>query len=406
MMIATAVRGGLPWPRLVLMVFLVGAALLTAACQAPPKPTGKKGGPAGPAKVQTTAARGGPLDVVTIAFGEVRPMLESALSVGVAGEVEEIRAREGDAVKTGDVLVVLDQRLIRAQLAEASAALKRVEESHAQATREVERLRKLGPKVVPRVELERQESAQRALVAQLDQLRSTIRQVRAQQARHTTRAPFDGIIRTRVASPGDWLNPGQTALTMTAPRRLEVHVQVHPDLLAHIKEGAEATIQRGAEGQQQVAGEVVGIVRTLDARSRTVRLRVSPKQPVDWLLANDTVRVAFHIKRDAPQAVVIPQDALVLGAASTTRVMVARQSKADAVPIIVLAQQDDQALVRAVSGAALATGDAVVVRGNERLRPGQDLAATTYEEPSRRPTPTLDATGKPLAPATTGGAGK
>lgn len=403
-MMATVVRGGPSWSRLAL-VFLVGGALIATACTPPPKPAGKRGGAPGPARVQSLPAAAGPLDVVTVAFGEVRPMLESTLSVGIAGEVEEIRAREGDAVKKDDILVVLDQRLIRAQLAEASAALKRAEESHAQAMREVARLKKLDPAVLPRVELERQESAERALKAQLDQLSSTIRQVRAQQARHITRAPFDGVIRTRVANPGDWLNPGATALTITAPTRLEVHVQVRPDLLAHVKEGAEATIERGVEGQQQVAGEVVGVVRTLDARSRTVRLRVTPKTPVDWLLANDTVRVSFHVKRDAPQAVVVPQDALVLGAASTTRIMVAREGKADAVPVLVLAQQDGQALVRAVSGAALAAGDAVVVRGNERLRPGQDITSTAYVAPNNRPTPTLDAQGRPRAPAdTTGGA--
>ena len=68
----------------------------------------------------------------------------------------------------------------------------------------------------------------------------------------------------------------------------------------------------------------------------------------------------------------MPRDALVYGAVDV-RVVVARDSTATPVTVEVIATADAEALVR---GEGLTAGDAVVVLGNERLRPGQAIVAT------------------------------
>jgi multidrug efflux pump subunit AcrA (membrane-fusion protein) len=86
------------------------------------------------------------------------------------------------------------------------------------------------------------------------------------------------------------------------------------------------------------------------------------------MLPGASLDVEFSIVRDE-EGVVVPRDALVYGAVGV-RVVRVEDGKATPVGVEVIATVDDQALVR---GEGLAAGDSVVTRGNERLRPGQDV---------------------------------
>ena len=319
----------------------------------------------GPALVVTEAIRPGELVDSWTFVGEVRPLLEARLAAGAAGEVREVRVREGDKVVRGQALLQLDSRLARARLAAAQAGRSQGAEELEQARRDLERAQRLGETILPEAEIEQDQSRATALQSRREQLKATEQQVREELRLHKVDAPFDGVVAARHVDPGDWVQPGDPVLDLVASERVEVLVNASVDLVAHIGHGDRATLQRGGE---QVEAEVLGVVPALDPITRTIKVRLVPVDEREWLLPGLPLDVVFSVDRSG-EGVVVSRDALVVGPVNT-RVVRVVDGKAELVVVQVVATADDRALVR---GQGLVVGDPVVVRGNERLRPGQDV---------------------------------
>jgi len=147
---------------------------------------------------------------------------------------------------------------------------------------------------------------------------------------------------------------------------VEVLVSAPPELAPYLKSGDEALLRHDGAS---ASATIVGVVRALDEESRTIRLRLVPDEPAAWLLPGAAIDVILSIERSEPGALVVPRDALVYGIADIHVVRV-KEERAEPVPIKIIARGRDEVLVR---GEALAAGDLVVTRGNERVFPGQPL---------------------------------
>jgi RND family efflux transporter MFP subunit len=215
-----------------------------------------------------------------------------------------------------------------------------------------------------------------------------IRAARAQLSDYKLIAPYDGVIAARHVDVGQWVDPGETVLELVAVDEVEILVDVRPELVAHVQVGGEATLHPAGgagrdQGKQRTAtAEVVGVVPSLDPATRTVRVRLRTSEARPWLLPGAPVDVGFPVRFEAgareggAQAVILPRDALVLGAVDI-RVIEVVDGKAKPVQVELRASAGDRALV---VGEGLEPGDAVVTRGNERLRPGQPVRILEPEQ--------------------------
>ena len=120
------------------------------------------------------------------------------------------------------------------------------------------------------------------------------------------------------------------------------------------------------------AGTVVATVPALDPTTRTALVRVRP-DGVAALSPGSSVELRLPVRWSADAALLLPRDALVLSAGED-RVMRVVDGKAEAVAVKVLVSGEDEVLV---APDPLAAGDVVIIRGNERVRPGQ---AVTVQE--------------------------
>ncbi len=319
-----------------------------------------------PARVEVATAQEGTIRVTRTYLGQVRSLARADLSAGASGEVRTVAVREGDRVEAGALLLVIDERLARAQLTAAQAAVAATGSDLAQARRDAQRMHHAGDRLVAGAEIERAASQAETLSAQRRNQSALADHARAELSRHRVVAPFSGVIASRLVDPGDWVTPGLPVLQLVADDALEVHVRAEPALLDVIEVGHEATLRRGDES---VPAEVTAFVPALDPATRTVEVRLSPRgDPPSWLLAGDTVDVLVPIERGG-EGVIVPRDALVPGAV-TTRVVKVADGHAALMVVDVLDRSADQARV---SAEGLAPGDAVVVRGNERLLPDQPV---------------------------------
>lgn len=296
-------------------------------------------------------------------LGNVRASARASLAAGESGAITRVRVRIGDGVSRGDVLVEVDSDLAAARVRTASAQLSQGVEALAQAKRELHRLEGLAENVVPEVERERADSKVRELLAEQAAREAALSEAKAVLKRHQVLAPFDGVVAARQADPGDWVKPGDPVLELISTEGLEIIVDASRDLLDHVQVNDEVILI----GSERTQGLVTGIVPALDPVSRTLRVRVVPAKPVPWLIAGDSVNVDFEVKLNGGW--LVPVDALIV---SPTRTEVVRviEGTAEFAQVVVLARSNKQALLQSDR---LSSKDRVIVRGNQRLRPGQPV---------------------------------
>jgi RND family efflux transporter MFP subunit len=339
------------------------------------------GGEPPPAPVAVATATEGELIDEWVFVGEVRSLRSAELALGAGGEVVILDVREGDRVGVGDLLVEIDRRQASAQLSAAVSSRRESERELEQARREAERAARLGSGVIASEEIEQQAVRADSLEARKLRLAAEIRAAKARLSDYQLYAPFAGVVAARYADLGQWLNPGETVLELVAIDEVEILVDVRPELIPHVSVGTKASLRpAGGLGGSEAPAEITGVVPSLDPATRTLKIRLRSLESRPWLLPGAPVDVAFAVRfasADIDRGVIIPRDALVLGAVDT-RVIVMADGQAKSVLVDVHATADERALV---SGEGLQPGTVVVTRGNERLRPGQ--AIRVIEEPAK-----------------------
>lgn len=182
------------------------------------------------------------------------------LSARLSAYVQEVRASAGDRVKAGDLLVALDDREIREQLAAVEAQLK-------QADSEYKRTRQLfEARSASEQELTAAESAYQSARAQVDRVRVLLSYTRVT-------APLDGVVTERRVEVGDLAGPGQVLLAVYDPTRMRLEVPVPVRLLGRFAAGQAVEVKLDHPARA-VPAQVVEIVSEIDPRSRTQKVKL------------------------------------------------------------------------------------------------------------------------------------
>jgi len=329
-------------------------ALLLVACGSD---ASERGGPP-PALVRVATVEAGSLAEPWHTVGDVKALDDATLAVGADGPVAAVHVREGDRVEAGALLLELDLSLGRAEWRAARAAVDEAVAELARLEGALERRRAVGERVLGREELQDAVQAVAAQRARVDVRRAEASRAAALLDRQRLRAPFAGVVTLRQADPGDWVRAGDTLISLVSTEAVEVRVQVPEAIAGRLSKGDTVDVA----GQ---SAEVVAVVPTLDPTTRTSLVRLRPSGGV---VAGQAVDVTVPVRWEN-RGVKVPRDALIADPEQARLVRVT-DGKADVVPVEVLVTTRTEALVQADG---LAEGDVVVVRGNERVRPGQEV---------------------------------
>ena len=343
----------------------LAAVLVTALAGCGESGASKEQKPAGPApaKVAVAAVRQGTLTASRTFLGYVSPLSTTTLAAAVAGTVAEVAVRPGDVVEAGAVLVRLDRDLVAPRLAAARAAQKQAEAEASLGRRELGRVKDLATPVITEAERERFASTVDVQATRVAGARAEVERLQAEIARHTVEAPFAGTVQSRSVEPGMWVNPGQAMVGLVSSGALQVEVDVDAGILQYIRPGTAVVLA----GSPPIGATVKGIVPALDEATRTMKVRIEPDAADARLLPGLPVEVTFAYETGA--GLVVSRDAIVRGPGGV-RVIKAVEGKAAPVDVVIEATAKDEAIVR---GEGLVAGDRVLVRGNERIRPGQPI---------------------------------
>jgi multidrug efflux pump subunit AcrA (membrane-fusion protein) len=227
----------------------------------------------------------------------------------------------------------------------------------------------------------KEQIAQAAAAAAVQE--AEVQRIDDQLAKHTIRAPFSGWVVERFTEKGQWVARGGLIARIAELDTLEIEAQVPESSLAALREGAHVRLEFDAAADQAWIGTVARVVPQADLLSRSfpVRIRLE-NRIVDGVptIKGGMLARAWLPVGAAGEVTVVPKDALVLGGAKPLVFCIDPSS-----PTTGVVRPVEVALGAAVEGyvavrGTLEPGALVVVRGNERLRPGMQVTFTPPTE--------------------------
>ncbi|WP_455208234.1 efflux RND transporter periplasmic adaptor subunit [Kaarinaea lacus] len=317
------------------------------------------------APVVVAQAQATTLAPVTWVAGTVISRDDAKLATEVEGRLKKV-LEVGVRVKAGQVIATIDNTFVDLRIEELKSAVEREKARLVFLREEVKRLQRLAKQNNAAKTLLEQTQADREIAHNdLEIARTRLRQAEEEKWRHQIRAPFEGVIAERYLQAGERVAEGDVIVRLIDPKAMEVQARVPLKSINFVAENSKVNLQ--VNPPEIVEGEVRVIVPVGDELSRLMDLRIN-FSGANWRIGQP-VRVALPTA--APKEVLaVPRDALVLRRSGTSIYRVNGDSKAENVPVQVGIASGD--LVE-VSG-NLNPGDNVVIRGSERLRPGQDVS--------------------------------
>jgi membrane fusion protein, multidrug efflux system len=218
------------------------------------------------------------------------------VSADLPGSVEKINFASGQSVREGDVLVELDTRQERAQLAalEAQRDLARINYGRTQ------QLVKEG--VISRLEYDQATAQQKATEANVAEIRATIE-------RKTIRAPFSGILGIRKVNLGQYLAAGDAVVPLQSLNPIYVNVGLPQQSIGQVRVGRNLRITSEDLPGQVFTGRVTAIDSVVDQATRNIQVQATLANPEGKLRPGMFVQVEVVLGASRP-VIALPASAI------------------------------------------------------------------------------------------------
>jgi len=326
-------------------------------------------------------------------LGTVQASATVTIKPMVDGPLIEVRFREGQDVRAGDVLARIDPRSYQAALDQAVAKKKQDEATLANARLDVARYAKLAASAyTPAQQLDTARSLVAQLEAQVQSDQAQIDSARTQVSYTTITAPIDGRVGFRQVDAGNIVHAadatGLAVITTLRPILVQFTLpqQSLQAVAAAMAEGPAEVLalpqDAGAAPQAPVLdhGVLTVLDNQVDATTGTIRLRA--RFPNDrlalWPGAFVTVRLKVETSRDA---IVVPPVAVQRGPQGAYVYVVNADQTVSRRPV----QTGHEDLLTAIVTAGLRPGERVVVDGASRLTDGAKVAVVEPVPACARP---------------------
>jgi membrane fusion protein, multidrug efflux system len=200
------------------------------------------------------------------AIGTIAAVQGVTVSADLPGTIDRIAFESGTPVHQGDVLVQLDTRQERAQLAA-------IEAQHDLARLTFDRMQGLlKERVISQSEYDRAMTDQKQTDAQVGEIRATIE-------RKTIRAPFSGMLGIRRVNRGQYLAAGDAIVPLQALHPIYVNFGVPQQDAAAVRVGRNVRVTANELADAQVTGRVTALNSVVDEATRTVQVQATLPNP-------------------------------------------------------------------------------------------------------------------------------
>lgn len=313
------------WLKRIGLVAVLGAAVIGVSLHLGGASTSGISGEAGVASVADVPAEAlprelAPIEVTTVAqkamrerlrvSGQLRPVGSASIKAKVSGTVLEVNARQGDVVKSGDVLVRFETEDLQSALVQRDSNLEAARAQLVLAEQMLEKTQELARRgFATTAALEKAESdvaAARAnaqgLSAQTDSARSALRDA-------ALLAPFDGIVAARAIEPGETVSANAQLMTLVDTTVLEAEVLVSTRDITRLAIGQTAELAVDGLDGQTIVGTVDRIAPVANEGTRFVPVHIRLEN-TDGKLWGGMFATGTILVRQGEDVIALPETAI------------------------------------------------------------------------------------------------
>lgn len=338
--------------------------------------------------VGVNAVRSEPLAQTVPVIGRLVAAQAGVIAARTAGPISEMKVQVGDRINKDDVIAVLVDdtlhwkvQLTKAEANQAKAAKEKAKASLDLRSQELKRLAQLQKSAAfsqarledKKLEVASAGSALAEAQAALSRSRANQKLAEINLYNAKVRAPFSGVVSKLHIDVGAYVNVGSPVIELIDDQHLEIEASVPAKRIDGLLPGTVIKFRLETEnpGNQSILPATVrAVVPSEDplTRTRTVRFKTNFSISKRNLAANQSVILALPAG-EAREVVTVHKDA-VISRKGMNIVFIVQEGAANVRPV----KLGEAVGPRFVVLAGLKTGDTVVVRGNERLRPGQKVS--------------------------------
>lgn len=340
-----------------------------------------------PVPVQVTAVEQKPMPIYLTALGTVTPYMSVTVKARVSGELEPVKFTEGQLVKQGQTIMVIDPRPYKAALDQAKGTLAHDEALLKNAQAEYNRYNALyAAGVVSKETMEADLAAQGQYEGAIESDKAAIETAQLQLEWCTIQSPISGKIGLRLVDPGNIITANTTNLVIINQfQPISVYFtlpenelpQVLHKLLAERRLPVDA-YDRG-DVQKLAGGLLLTADNQIDVTTGTDKLKAVFDNKDASLFPNQFVNIHLVLE-DRPAALVVPSAAIQSGLQGTFVWVIDTDAKGKAsarIQPVKVALAEGQVTIL---DSGLQPGQQVVVDGADRLRPNQAVLASAARQ--------------------------
>jgi multidrug efflux system membrane fusion protein len=370
---------------LLITVVVIGLLVWVFRPKVDPTPAGGRGAGA-PMAVNTAKVEKGDMQVILNALGTVTPLATVTVRTQINGQLQQIAFTEGQMVKKGDFLALVDPRPYQAALEQAQGTLARDQALLKNAQLDAERYRKLvAEDSIARQQLDTQASLVRQYQGTIVTDQAAVDNAKLNLDYCHIVSPVTGRVGLRQVDQGNYVTAGDAngIVVVTQLQPISVMFTLPEDNVLKISkplhggQSLAVTALDRANTTKLATGSLTNIDNQIDTTTGTFKLRAQFANADESLFPNQFVNVQLLVETLHDQ-MVVPTAAIQRGAPGTFVYAVGPDSTVSVKPVkLGVSQGERQAILSGIE-----PGDTIVTDGVDRLRDGAKVILPGAQRPA------------------------
>ena len=297
----------------------------------------------------------------TVNFNE-----KSRLAAESEGLITRLYFDEGDYVKKGQLLLEIDSKILNANIKATRASIKEVEFSLQRAQLDFKRYEALFAKQsVSKQKYDEFYFQKMQLEQKIISLNSSLQAQTISKSKKSLHAPFSGYITQRNVQIGEWLKAGAEIALLVNPDKVDIIIHLPSSYINTVKKNKSVTV---FINNKEYPSKVIGSILSGNQKTRTfpLKLRLLPTKEIFF----DGMQAYLSLEKSTHKDVlIIPRDGLIKRFGKDV-VFIVKENKALMIPVEIIGFKGINV---AISSPELKIGDEVIIKGNERIHPNQEI---------------------------------
>ena len=244
------------------------------------------------------------------ALGELKPIKESVVNSEVNGLVLQVNVEEGDRVRAGQLLAVLDSKDLTNQLRQSQENLsKKLAEKNLSEITFGRKQISLKEDLISKAEFDTAETDLKIKQREVESAKLQIKLSRSELSKANIKSPINGLVSKKYIKNGEFAQPGKQLFEIISINPLKVEISVPSQYLSQIKIGQPLDVKVDSLPDKVFKAKIIKINPQADQETRSIVLIAHINNSDEALKAGLSVNCLIKVANPKP-SIIIPKEAI------------------------------------------------------------------------------------------------